>query len=204
MNMTTVDSGSNQGTSLSLLDRVRHDDSKAWCELVDLYAPLVASWCHRRGFDHADTADLLQNIFLSVARGLPGFRHSKEREGSFRAWLWTISRNKIIDRARKQQKNQERPVGGSSNLHKLSDVPEEQFPDEDEPTSSNDLHQLVHRALDQIRGSVAPQTWQAFWRTVVDGQSTDVVASELGMQPAAIRQSRSRVLRRLREQMGDC
>ncbi len=35
------------------------------------------------------------------------------------------------------------------------------------------------------------------------GQSTDVVADELDMTAATIRQARSRVLRRLREQLGD-
>jgi RNA polymerase sigma-70 factor (ECF subfamily) len=38
---------------------------------------------------------------------------------------------------------------------------------------------------------------------VADGQSPTVVAEELGMTAAAVRQAKSRVMRRLRQQLGD-
>jgi hypothetical protein len=42
-----------------------------------------------------------------------------------------------------------------------------------------------------------------FWRSVNDGIPTDVVAIQLQMTSASVRQSRSRILRRLRVIMGD-
>jgi hypothetical protein len=61
---------------------------------------------------------------------------------------------------------------------------------------------LLLRALEMIRGDFTPQTWQAFWRVRVDGQTPAVVADELGMTANAVRGARGRVLRRLREELG--
>jgi RNA polymerase sigma-70 factor (ECF subfamily) len=62
---------------------------------------------------------------------------------------------------------------------------------------------VVARALRQIQSGFQASTWLAFWRVVADGQSPTVVAEELGMTAAAVRQAKSRVMRRLRQQLGD-
>ena len=61
----------------------------------------------------------------------------------------------------------------------------------------------LRRALDQIRPMVEPQTWNAFWNTAVLGRWAPDVAEGLGLNPAAVRQAKSRILRRLRRQLGD-
>jgi RNA polymerase sigma-70 factor (ECF subfamily) len=62
---------------------------------------------------------------------------------------------------------------------------------------------LVRRALEQVRSEFEPRSWQAFWRTTIDGMTVAIVAEELGMSPSTIRQHRSRILRRLRQQLGE-
>jgi RNA polymerase sigma-70 factor (ECF subfamily) len=47
------------------------------------------------------------------------------------------------------------------------------------------------------------QTWQAFWSAVVEGRDAAQVAGELGMKPGAVRVCKSRVLSRLRRELGD-
>ncbi len=74
---------------------------------------------------------------------------------------------------------------------------------DDEPTGDLQLQQLTSRALSQVRSEFESRTWQAFWRSVVDGIATSEVAKELEMSEATVRQSRSRILRRLRQQLGD-
>ena len=71
------------------------------------------------------------------------------------------------------------------------------------PTTVEQLDDLVHRAAEQVRSEFEPETWQAFWRSAIDGIPTAVVAKELGVTPAAIRQNRARIMRRLRQQLGD-
>ena len=74
---------------------------------------------------------------------------------------------------------------------------------DDEPTGDLQLQQLTSRALAQVQSEFETRTWQAFWRSVVDGITTSEVAQELNMSDATVRQSRSRILRRLRQQLGD-
>jgi RNA polymerase sigma-70 factor (ECF subfamily) len=63
--------------------------------------------------------------------------------------------------------------------------------------------EVLQRAIESIRGEFQDRTWQAFWRTVVEGKAAADVADELGMQPGAVRVSKSRVLLRLRRELGD-
>ena len=54
-----------------------------------------------------------------------------------------------------------------------------------------------------IRGEFEPRTWEAFWQTAVEGRAAADVAAELGMTPGAVRVAKSRVLHRLRTDLGD-
>ncbi len=190
-------------THISLLERARMHDQQAWSELVTLYSPLLAGWCKRMGLGPEATADCLQDVFASVYRGLDLYS-PPGTSGAFRGWLWTITRNKLRDRIRRRR-DWPAASGGTTahlQLNTLADVCMDQICSE-EPSSADDERLLMRRALGQIESSFNESTWKAFWRTVVDGLSTDVVCSELGMSPASIRQARSRVMRRLRQQLGD-
>ena len=72
--------------------------------------------------------------------------------------------------------------------------------DDDPPEQMRGLYQ---RALELVRAEFEGRTWQMFWRVVVDGLSPTAVASEMEVSDAAVRQAKSRVLRRLREEVGD-
>jgi RNA polymerase sigma-70 factor (ECF subfamily) len=62
---------------------------------------------------------------------------------------------------------------------------------------------LLHRALELIRAEFEERTWQAFWQTAVEGRSPGDVGADLAMSPGAVRVAKSRVLKRLREELGD-
>lgn len=193
-------SDSSRLTAVTLIELAREGDSGAWRELWDLYGPLVAHWCRRSGVPEDTIADRSQEVFLSVSQRLSEF-HFRPGPGSFRAWLWTITRNKLRDAFRRQRR-QESAEGGSSALEALAQVPDPAMPD-DEPTDADQMQALVQRALVQVEAEFEPRTWAAFQRTAIDRIATDVVAKELGLPPATVRQYRARVLRRLRSRLGD-
>ena len=196
----TTQSSSN-ATRSSLLLRAAHRDAEAWRELVDLYGPLVAHWCRRCSLDVHSTADCVQDVFTSVAIALDQFSPQRE-SGSFRAWLWTITRNKLRDHFRRSGRSAA-ATGGSTAMGLMQQVIDPSSVPDDEPTGDPQLQQLTSRALSQVRSEFESRTWQAFWRFVVDGIATSEVARELEMSEATVRQSRSRILRRLRQQLGD-
>jgi RNA polymerase sigma-70 factor (ECF subfamily) len=190
-------------TCASLIARARTQEANAWNELIDLYGPLIAHWCYRCNLDSHSVADCVQDVFAAVASSLDTYQSTKD-SGGFRSWLWTITSNKIKDFFRRNR-HRVAASGGSSAFARLQLIPDaisESIP-EDEPSSEIQLHELVARGLNQVRAEFKPRTWQIFERTVIDQLPTASVAAEFGIQASAVRQIRSRVLRRLRLQLGD-
>jgi RNA polymerase sigma-70 factor (ECF subfamily) len=187
-------------TSASLLARVRANEPAAWDRLLALYAPLVWHWCRSCGLQPDDQADVLQEVFQAVALHLAQF--CKRPAGTFRGWLRTITRNKVCDLFRRRQRE---PIaaGGSDALRWLNQQPESLLTEEDGEAEQAAERALVHRALDLIRPEFTESTWQAFWRTTIDGQSAADAGAELKMSPGAVRVAKCRVLQRLREELGD-
>ena len=192
-----IEINSTNATRASLLGRVIERDQIAWEQFVDLYGPLVAYWCRERQMDAATVADIVQDVFLSVSISIGGFR-SLPGAGAFRSWLWKITRSKVIDTLRRQS-GIVQAEGGTVNLRTMNDLSDPNSLPDDDPTDQQALSELTSRALEQIRDEFESRTWLAFWRSTVDGVSSDVVAKELGISPAGVRQSRSRILRRLRQ-----
>jgi DNA-directed RNA polymerase specialized sigma24 family protein len=58
------------------------------------------------------------------------------------------------------------------------------------------------RALGLIRSEFEDRTWRAFWGVVVEGRPAADVAAALGMSANAVYVARSRILRRLRDELG--
>jgi RNA polymerase sigma-70 factor (ECF subfamily) len=166
---------------------------------VDLYQPLVRTWCHRCGLQNADTDDVTQEVFAAAAANLDRFHHDQPGD-TFRGWLRIITRNQINLHFRRLQ---DRPLaaGGSDAWHDLQQVANrfEHTPESD----SAEISELYRRALEQVRGDFEEPTWQAFWLTAIEDRSPAALAEELQMTPAAIRQAKSRVLRRLKQEMGE-
>jgi RNA polymerase sigma-70 factor (ECF subfamily) len=188
-------------TSPSLLERVKADEAGAWDRLVTLYAPLVFYWCRRWELREEDTADVFQEVFLAVATHIGGFRKDQPG-GTFRGWLRTITRNKILDHFRRLGREPEAAGGTDANL-RLTSLPAPRTPEEESVADNRAELALFYRGLDLIRGEFEDRTWQAFWRTTVEGRAPKDVGAELSMSPGAVRVAKSRVLHRLREELGD-
>ena len=62
---------------------------------------------------------------------------------------------------------------------------------------------MLHRALEAIAADFEERTWQMFWLTAVDGREPADVAVQFGVTPVAVRKAKSRVLQRLRAEIGD-
>ncbi|MDX1947436.1 MAG: sigma-70 family RNA polymerase sigma factor, partial [Pirellulaceae bacterium] len=185
-------------TASSLLRRVQARDENAWRLLIDLYGPLVYGWLRRAGLSAEDAGDVTQETLLGVASAVGAFRQGGT--GSFRGWLWTIARFKLIDFRRRREIAL--AAGGSVAQQQLAELAE-QYPGDDDPVAGQPINALVHRALSQVQAEFEPHTWSAFWQVVVEDRSTADVATELGLSTNSVRQARSRVLRRLRAQLGD-
>ena len=201
---SALSSGDKMPTSASLLDRARHRDDVAWNELVELYAPLVYFWCRKTNIVEQDIPDVVQEVFRSVVTGIDGFRKDRPCD-TFRGWLRTVTRSKLADHFRRLNRNPV-AIGGSGAQFQMEHLSDESS-DDDSSESEDDERlaefALFHRGLETIRHDFDPQTWQALWRVTVDGLSATEAANELSMKSGTVRVAKSRVLQRLRRQLGD-
>lgn len=186
-------------TSFSLLDQLRErPDAGAWQRLVDIYTPLIHGWLRRRGLADADVDDLTQEVMTALVRELPHFEHDRRR-GAFRSWLRTITVHRLRGFWRARRAHAQ-ATGDSDFLQTLDQL--------EDPSSGlsrlwdqeHDRH-VVHQLLRAIEPAFEPTTWQAFRRVVMDDARAATVAAELGISVNAVLLAKSRILRRLRQEM---
>ena len=60
---------------------------------------------------------------------------------------------------------------------------------------------LSQRAVELVRAEFEQRTWEAWWKTAVEGRPAADVAAEMGMSLAAVYKAKSRVLLRLRQEL---
>ena len=183
-------------TRASLLVRLRDPrDGAAWREFVDLYGPLVYGYARKQGLQDADAADLTQDVLGAVAGAVGRLEYDPQR-GAFRNWLFTVVRRKLSN-WRKARKNRLQGSGDTATHHLL-----ELCPAPDAAAAEWDAEwerRLFAWACEQARREVTQATWQAFWKTAIDGQPGKQVAAELGLSVASVYHARSRVRARLKE-----
>ena len=86
---------------------------------------------------------------------------------------------------------------------KLAEVAQSLSDNPDEHTEHTAINSLYRRGLDLVRSEFEDRSWQIFWRVAVDQVATADVASEFGTTANSVRQIKSRVLRRLRQVLGE-
>jgi RNA polymerase sigma-70 factor, ECF subfamily len=183
-------------THQSILVRARGGDDSAWQDLCRVYRPLIVGWLRRQSIPASDRDDLVQEILLTVVRGLPSFQHSGQ-PGSFRSWLRTIAHSRSFDYWKSPARRASAPGAGAA-VKTLADL-------EDPDSALNRFWAEEHDRyvlrclLDMMELEFEPCTVHAFRRVALDGATGAEAAAELATTVAAVYAARSRVLRRLRE-----
>jgi RNA polymerase sigma-70 factor (ECF subfamily) len=213
-NPGTSSSGSSGG-SLHLVARLQRQDASAWRRLVEVYTPFVGWTCRRAGLNEADVEDLTQEVFQAAVQHIGGFDRSQPG-ATLRGWLRVITRNKIRDHFRRARPA-DQGGGGTTMLQRMYEQPAHEegrsgseaavesavetgvvTPDERAAETV-----LFQHALSRIRAEFQERTWLAFWGVVVEGRAARDAGEELGMSPGAVRVAKARVLKRLREELGE-
>jgi RNA polymerase sigma factor (sigma-70 family) len=187
-------------TPVSLLDRLKvaRPDDSAWVRLAEIYQPLIRRWIGRVPGLGEDAADLAQDVFLVMVRGISGF--DRQREGSFRAWVRGITVNVLRNQRRRQLR---KPIVGREPYDLFLDgLAEPNSELAREWDLDHDRH-IFEKLQTVVRPEFAPATWEAFRRFALDGFPASQVAAELGVSVNAVTLAKSRVLKRLREEAGD-
>jgi RNA polymerase sigma-70 factor, ECF subfamily len=189
-NLLMVDDPTSPTTRVSLLVRLRDPaDDEAWRTFVDVYAPLVYSYCRRKGLQEADASDVTQEVLTQVARSIPDFTYDRSR-GRFRDWLGTVARRRLL-RFFNEQNQAPRATGDA--------VAEVAGPDLDTDWSEEFQARVLQVALERTRPRFEPTTWRAFELVWLENRAPADAAAEAGVPIEAVYVAKSRALKALRE-----
>ena len=157
---------------------------------------MIYRFACQSGLQDADASLVTQDVLVTVARTIHRFEYDPN-SGSFRGWLKTVTRSRLVDFMRAQGKHAQ--GSGDTDVHQV--IAEQSDPRQPDLWEREYRRSLFEWAVGRIQCEFEDRTWQAFWRTSVEAQETETVAETLEMSTGAVYIARSRVLARLREEI---
>ncbi|MHB9150715.1 MAG: RNA polymerase sigma factor [Thermoleophilia bacterium] len=136
--------------SAKVVRRAAKGEESALDSLVRSYYGLIQGYLERIVGDVSDAQDLTQEVFLRMARGLPGF----EGKAKFTTWLFQIAKNLGIDHLRRRE---------------IEWAPEYRVPEETVPATVHERGFEEHELL-----------WECIGRLDVDLRSAIVLRDVYG------------------------
>ena len=184
-------------TRMTLLASIKaSDDRPAWEEFVDIYRPLIYRMARRRGMQDADAQDVTQVILAQVSSAIDRFESQPGIR--FRHWLKRVSRNAILTALTRTWPD----VGaGGSSAQDILVEPAEAAAELDDELSHELMREQYLRAAAVVRTEVNAETWLAFELTTIQGISCQDAALSIGKSIGTVYAARSRVIKRLRDQL---
>lgn len=179
-------------TRISLLQRLYdRGDASAWVEFCAIYERAIYRLALQYGLQDADAREVSQEVLLAVSRQIHLF--DVEGKGRFRAWLATLARNATIDQLRR---NRRRAIGSLPS--ELTDPEQSMAADDSQRFDSAARREQFRWAAELVQEQVSHATWQAFWKTAVEGLAPEQVAQQLNMSVRAVYVARCRTLAKLK------
>ena len=174
------------GAITDLVTRARNGDQRAWDDLVERYAPLVWSVCHRYQLSRADAEDIHQTVWLQLVSRLGKIRDPDALPG----WLATTTRRECV-----------RALRAARGPHAANSVPDaETIPDQRAATAEQELlvaerHAVLLEALARLR----PCCQRLIGKLIEDPPlSYAQISASLGIPVGSIGPLRGRCLDRVR------
>jgi DNA-directed RNA polymerase specialized sigma24 family protein len=178
---------------VALLSSSSADD--AWRVFLARYWLRIVEWAKRGGVEHDDAEQIASQVLLklSCGRALASFDRG---QGRFRPWLRKVVQRVALDFLRKRRKvpgsvgkggERGNPLDALLDPASLADLT-----DELDLRLSRDLRE-AEAAVERVRARVRPETWEAYYRTAILGDSVIETADALGLSVPAVYMAKQRV-----------
>lgn len=183
----------NETTRSSVLKAVADtSNEKAWKRLFDLYAGFVFSVARSKGLTVTDSDDIVQNVFVDLARNLPQFNYDRTK-GRFRSYLLGLVNWRVTDKLR----------AGKRDVDFKSQYGEDMkgaVAEDDGIFLENEWRAAaMEEALRRIKDEVNPDHFAAFVASTIEGQDTETVMNLYSITRDNLYQIRKRLTLKLKE-----
>lgn len=193
-------------TSLTFLERLQRGDNLAWKDFHELYGvriwakvnEILCRMCVGRNWsddDHQFAADICQDVVVKVFIRLPSF--DRQRTGSFRVWLDTITRRQVLEELRQlRNRSLDWPQEKIDFVLAQLEDPHQGF-----ELVSKEEHDryLVGKALSWLRSQTSEEMTVVVYRLVTQEATAEQIAKELGASVATVYLKKHRLLKMVRE-----
>lgn len=176
-------------TRWTLVARLKNlNDLDRWGEFYDLYRGLIMGVARKAGLREEEAQEVLQETMASVSKNIGTFK-ADASQGSFHAWLLTVTRWRILDQFRKRM-----PLGTSSQpaadstdtTPTIERIPDPQGANLEKLCDEEWNRQLLGQALAGLQASMKAEHYQIFHLLTIQQKPAKEVAKMLGKNLAQI------------------
>lgn len=183
----------NETTRSSVLKAVADTQNEAaWRRLFDLYAGFVFSIARSKGLSIADADDVVQNVFVDLARNLPKFEYDRSK-GRFRSYLTGLVHWRVTDKLRSGKRDADLKTGFVDENRNVVVEDDGGFSEREWQAAA------MEEALRRMKRDVNADHYAAFVASAIEGQDTETVIRLYGISRDNLYQIRKRFTEKLRE-----
>jgi RNA polymerase sigma-70 factor (ECF subfamily) len=175
--------------SARLVTRVQGGDGEAFGILYKRYFDRVYGYVRVAVRDAHEAEDIAQRVFMQVFEALPGYRRTGK---PFRAWLFSIARNRVIDHLRKHERVE---------VTDPAEIDRRREREGSEEIALNALNWIGDADLMLFIERLPAVQQQVLALHFVMGLRAAEIAKVLGRDPSDVRVLKSRALRFLRARL---
>jgi RNA polymerase sigma-70 factor (ECF subfamily) len=183
---------SDADTRVSIIVGVRQHDPERWREFDSIYRPVLCAYLRKRGLKDFEANDVVQDIFVKLLGQIHTYDRAKCR---FRAWLFRVAQNTVIDHARRR----------ASYRKALDDWAGEVLRASASESVRMELEWIrIHRekilahALKVVRARVSSRAWACFEQRLLRDRPAAEIARDLKLEPNVVYVNACRVLKQIR------
>lgn len=189
-------------TRATLIQRLKNwQDQSSWQDFFDTYWKLIYSVALKGGLTEAEAQDVVQETMLSVAKQMPSFKYDPS-VGSFKSWLLTLTRWRIIDQFRKRGPIADPfpndPATSTNITDKLPDPLCQNF---DRVWDTEWEKNLAEAAIAKAKRRIDPEKFQIFDLYVNKGWDPARVAQTFNVPVAQVYLAKHRVTEVIKEEV---
>ncbi len=186
-------------TRSSLIQRLKATiNGESWEEFFHTYWELIYNVARRAGLSEADAQDIVQETILKVHNSLDRFEYNRKR-GTFKGWLRTVTRSRLNDFFKKQQRRPALNQPLEETADELQNLEDPEGPEIEKIWDEEWNRNLIQAALSRTKKLSSPKQFQIFKCHYIDEWTVRETCRTLGVNAAQVYMAKQRVGKIFRE-----